>query len=254
MQQDLEELIITDTKILDITGINNNLHSMLPDDLQIIVRPSFLEKRTELIKLNWGNIKTGLIINFVVMPLVLFFFFGVYHIIATTVCFLFNCDYYSKEVVTVFLGFYALLITFYAVFTVWDLIEQKKTKAKWKSLKATHLGIFLDEISNFNNVVQNLGVIDELKEAGNPVEIKDRNQVIEGLKQIKVDLERALRTEKILRNNPNFKPEEFSIDLTLLKTAQFEEKTKAYAQLVNEAIGIGLRVQEEMKNLGNWKD
>lgn len=51
---------------------------------------------------------------------------------------------------------------------------------------------------------------------------------------------------------PDFKPEEFSIDLTFLRAVRFEEKAQTYAEFVNDAIEIGLRVQEEMKNLQSW--
>jgi len=52
--------------------------------------------------------------------------------------------------------------------------------------------------------------------------------------------------------NPDFKPEEFSIDLTFFRAVRFEEKAQTYAEFVNDAIEIGLRVQEEMKNLQSW--
>ncbi|NER02467.1 MAG: hypothetical protein F6K17_07420 [Okeania sp. SIO3C4] len=141
-----------------------------------------------------------------------------------------------------------------------SLFITKSAKRKWKqqvdSLQPTPLGALIDEAINYNKVVKrfikNVKVIDQLKEAGNPVEIKDRDKVIQAFRKIKSDLERALKTEKILRENPDFKPEEFSIDLTFLRAVKFEEKAQTYAEFVNDAIDIGLRVQEEMKNLQNW--
>ncbi|NEO53077.1 MAG: DMT family transporter [Okeania sp. SIO3B5] len=141
-----------------------------------------------------------------------------------------------------------------------SLFTTKSAKRKWKqwadSLQPTPLGTLIDEVYNYNKIVEqfikNVQVIDQLKAVGNPVEVKDRDQVIKAFRNIKSDLERAIKTEKILRENPDFKPEEFSIDLTFLRAVRFEEKAQTYAEFVNDAIEIGLRVQEEMKNLQNW--
>ncbi|MEM1170992.1 MAG: hypothetical protein AAGJ08_18400 [Cyanobacteria bacterium P01_H01_bin.35] len=133
---------------------------------------------------------------------------------------------------------------------------KRKCKQWADSLQPTPLGTLIDEVYNYNKVVErfikNVKVIDQLKAVGNPVEVKDRDKVIQAFRKIKSDLERAIKTEKILRENPDFKPEEFSIDLTFLRAVRFEEKAQTYAEFVNDAIGIGLRVQEEMKNLQNW--
>ncbi|NEP79046.1 MAG: hypothetical protein F6K39_13265 [Okeania sp. SIO3B3] len=133
---------------------------------------------------------------------------------------------------------------------------KRKCKQWVNSLQPTPLGTLIDEVYNYNKVVErfikNVKVIDQLKAVGNPVEVKDRDKVIQAFRKIKSDLERALKTEKILRENPDFKPEEFSIDLTFLRAVKFEEKAQTYAEFVNDAIEIGMRVQEEMKNLQNW--
>ncbi|NEN92533.1 MAG: hypothetical protein F6K48_27995 [Okeania sp. SIO3H1] len=91
----------------------------------------------------------------------------------------------------------------------------------------------IDEVYNYNKIVErfikNVQVIDQLKAVGNPVKVKDRTQVIQAFRKIKSDLERVLKTEKMLRENPDFKPEEFSIDLTFLRAVRFEEEAKTYA-------------------------
>lgn len=134
---------------------------------------------------------------------------------------------------------------------------KKRMSKQWAySLQPTPLGALIDEVINYNKVIErfikNVKVIDQLKAVGNPVEVKDRDPVIKAFRNIKSDLERAIKTEKILRENPDFKPEEFSIDLTFLRAVRFEEKAQTYAEFVNDAIEIGLRVQEEMKNLQSW--
>jgi len=121
------------------------------------------------------------------------------------------------------------------------------------TLRPTLLGSLLDEVDRYNQTVQELvshvNVIDELAKAGNPVGIKERGKIIGAFKNMRADLIRALKTEKIFRDNPNFNPERFSIDFMPFKTLEFDEQAKDCERLVNEAIEIGSRVQEEMKNL-----
>jgi hypothetical protein len=121
------------------------------------------------------------------------------------------------------------------------------------SLKPTLLGSLLDEVDRYNQTAQELvshiQVIDQLAKAGNPVTIKDRDKIIGAFKNMRSDLIRALKTEKIFRDNPDFNPERFSIDFMPFTTLEFDEQAKDYERLVNEAIEIGSRVQEEMKSL-----
>jgi hypothetical protein len=121
------------------------------------------------------------------------------------------------------------------------------------NLKPTLLGSLLDEVDRYNQTVQELAshiqVIEQLAKAGNPVSIKDKDKIISAFKNMRADLIRALKTEKIFRDNPNFNPEQFSIDFMPFKALEFDEQAKDYERLVNEAIEIGSRVQEEMKHL-----
>ena len=57
------------------------------------------------------------------------------------------------------------------------------------------------EVAKFNAVVENLEILEKLKKAGNKVDVSDRDKVIKALELMKEDLIRALKTEKILREN-----------------------------------------------------
>ena len=107
------------------------------------------------------------------------------------------------------------------------------------------------EIEKHNQIITNLYTLDQLEAVGNPVKINDRVKVIEALKITREGLVRALKTERILRENPNFKPEYFNIDLTSLQAEKTMVKAIEYAQLLDDAVQIGVSVQKEMRKLQN---
>ena len=107
------------------------------------------------------------------------------------------------------------------------------------------------DISKHNKLVADLDVLDQLQSVGNPVSVTDRKQVIKALQITKQDLIRALKTERILRDNPQFRPEYFSGDLTALKALEISDRVTEYGRLVNDALQIGVSVQEKMKH---WDD
>ena len=116
-------------------------------------------------------------------------------------------------------------------------------------LQPTRLGILLDEVDKYNRVVSHVSVMDQLAEVGHKG-IQDRERILDVLKSMREDLIRALQTDRILRENPGFKPELISSEaIPLLETLKLSENAKEAQQLVQEAIDIGLRVQQEMKSL-----
>lgn len=110
----------------------------------------------------------------------------------------------------------------------------------------TLLGL-LAEVKNYNTIVNNIRVLDQLRAVGNPVKLTDRDKVIKALVINRRDLVRALNTERILRENPDFNPEQFDVDLTALQALQVNEKSSEYSELLDTALKVGVRLQEEMK-------
>ncbi len=110
----------------------------------------------------------------------------------------------------------------------------------------TLLGL-LAEVKNYNTIVNNIRVLDQLRAVGNPVKLTDRDKVIKALVINRRDLVRALNTERILRENPDFNPEQFDVDLTALQALQVHEKSSEYSELLDTALKVGVRLQEEMK-------
>ncbi|MEH2234881.1 hypothetical protein [Nostoc sp.] len=129
-------------------------------------------------------------------------------------------------------------------------------KARNKIVKnnmTNSLQILLNEVNRYNTVIRVIDINDQIEEAGNPeVIIKEREGVIEALKLTKTDLVRALKTERILRENKSFllsNTELFVNNLATLTAMQVNEQATEHGRLLNEALQIALDVQHEMKKL-----
>jgi len=105
------------------------------------------------------------------------------------------------------------------------------------------------EVYGFNKVIKDINIIDELEAVGNSVSVSDRIKVIEALSLTSKDLVPALKTERILRENKDFNPELFAVDLTALRALQVSEQASEYGRLFNETLQIAVDVQEEMRKL-----
>ena len=82
--------------------------------------------------------------------------------------------------------------------------------------------------------------------------IKERESVLAALNLTKADLVRALKTERILRENKSFilsNTELFVNNLATLTAMQVNEQATEHGRLLNEALQIALDVQHEMKRL-----
>ncbi|NMG06795.1 hypothetical protein [Brasilonema sp. UFV-L1] len=129
-----------------------------------------------------------------------------------------------------------------------------KQRSRTVSQNITHsLKILLNDVDRYNSVIKAIDINDQIEAAGNPgVLLKERKKVVEALKLTKNDLIRALKTERILRENKRFiisKSELFADNLATLTAIQVSEQASEHGRLLNEALQIALDVQQEMKSL-----
>jgi hypothetical protein len=131
----------------------------------------------------------------------------------------------------------------------WWRNQQKNLKKNMTS----SLEILLKDVERYNSVIKAININDQIEDAGNAgVSIKEREKVIAALKLTRADLIRALRTERILRENKNFilsNTELFTNNLATLTAMQVTEQATEHGRLLNEALQIALDVQYEMKTL-----
>ncbi|BAY21818.1 hypothetical protein NIES2100_15760 [Calothrix sp. NIES-2100] len=119
-----------------------------------------------------------------------------------------------------------------------------KRKRKYKLIK-----LILQEIKQYNKLIEDIKVIDKLRAVGNEVNLNNREQVIEALSITRSDLIRALKTERILREHPNFKAENFQVNLNALNALKVSQKATEYANILDETLQIAVSVQQEMNKL-----
>jgi hypothetical protein len=129
-----------------------------------------------------------------------------------------------------------------------------KKRSKFLKVNMTHsLQILLNDVDRYNAIIKAIDINDQIEDAGNPgVSIRERQKVIEALKLTRNDLVRALKTEKILRENKNFiisNSDFFANNLATLTAMQVTEQATEHGRLLNEALQIALDVQHEMKRL-----
>lgn len=132
------------------------------------------------------------------------------------------------------------------------IIQYKEEYNKNNAMPLT-LAALIEEVKRYNQVVEelvyNINVIDQLEDVGEAVSIQDRDKVLEAFRSMKTDLIRALKVERILRENPRFKPELFSINFAPLQDLKLSQQVANCEQLVNDALQIGVKVQKTMRGI-----
>lgn len=128
----------------------------------------------------------------------------------------------------------------------------------WKirrSHQHKHLINLFDDVDRYNGIIKAIEINDQIEDAGNSqVKIGDRAKVIQALQLIRDDLVRALKTERILRENKKFvatNSELFATNLKTLSALQISDRVSEKSRLLNEALQVALGVQAEMKKLQN---
>lgn len=127
----------------------------------------------------------------------------------------------------------------------------------WRRNKLTALGGLLDDVDRYNAVIQAINIYDQIESTiSTKINLTDREKLVEALKITRDDLVHALRAERIMRENQKIiaaNPEFFSTNLQALQALQVTNQASEYGRLLNEALQIGVSVQEEMRKLQNQR-
>lgn len=117
----------------------------------------------------------------------------------------------------------------------------------------TALVALLDDVDRYHATLKAIDIGDRLEAAGGSSATSgDRQTLIKALQLTRNDLVRALKTERILRENKEFiatNPDVFANNLTAIQSLQISQKASEYGQFLNEALQIGISVQDEMRKL-----
>jgi len=115
----------------------------------------------------------------------------------------------------------------------------------------------LDEVDQYHEVIQAIDINDQLASSENTQSnISDRDRVIAALQLIREDLVRALKTERILRDNKKLlanNQDLFVNNLANLQALQVSSGAGEYAQLLNQSLQIAVDVQSQIRKLQSPK-
>jgi len=156
-----------------------------------------------------------------------------------------------------------LVVIFPRVYLVWIALHLTAIAGLifedlWKircSRQNKHLINLFDDVDRYNGIIRAIEINDKIEDAGNSgVKIGDRSKDIQALQLIRDDLVRALKTERIFRQNKKFvatNSELFATNLIALNALQISDRASEQGRLLNEALQVALGVQSEMKKLQN---
>ena len=235
MRDDLQGLEISQDELQKLTNLPVN------DQLLIITNP--LEKLAKLYiqKIKSSEGATVIFIGFATFVFGYLFFDIIIKVFLSWITI-------PSWIVLIILGLWVGGLTQAILYLIW------RSKSKVVKLNMTNsLQILLNDVERYNSVIRAIDINDQIEEAGNPeVLIKERENVLAALKLTKADLVRALKTERILRENKSFilsNTDLFVNNLATLTAMQVNEQATEHGRLLNEALQIALDVQHEMKRL-----
>jgi hypothetical protein len=214
VQPDLVGLEISKGELRRLTGFD-------PED---VVRPSIMKDREKLVGFLINELLTALALTPIIVGLI--YAFVILPIIGSSIT----------------LGIILLIVVPLAVLV---------GRSLWRRFTCPKaVSILLDEVEQYHNVVKAIDIHDQLTTDTNS--INDREQVIAALQLIREDLVRALKTERILRDNKKLlanNQELFVNNLTNIQALQVSTQASEYAQLLNQSLQIAVDVQAQIRKL-----
>jgi hypothetical protein len=105
------------------------------------------------------------------------------------------------------------------------------------------------EVDKCNKIISDIDVFDQLQDAGNLIKLESRESAIAALRMTRNDIVRALKTERILREHPDFHPDRFDIDLNAFEAIQINNRAKEYGRIFDATVQIAIDVQKAMTEL-----
>ncbi|MGC9502904.1 hypothetical protein [Baaleninema sp.] len=109
----------------------------------------------------------------------------------------------------------------------------------------------LEDVDRYHATLKAIDISDRLSDAP-PQDNPERQALLRALKLTRDDICRALKTERILRENRDFlanRPELFINNLTALKAIQTNHQAGEYARFLYDTLQIGIGIREEMEKL-----
>ncbi|OIP74914.1 MAG: hypothetical protein AUK48_08795 [Oscillatoriales cyanobacterium CG2_30_44_21] len=129
--------------------------------------------------------------------------------------------------------------------TQWRNYRNPEAKS---GISPTILRLF-KEVDKCNKVIRDINIFDQLQDAGNAIKLESRESAIAAIRITRNDIVRALKTERILRENPDFHPDRFNIDLNAFEAIQMNDRAQEYGRIFDTTMQIAIDVQKAMAEL-----
>ena len=115
------------------------------------------------------------------------------------------------------------------------------------------LTTLLNSVDKYHAVIKEIDISNQLEaDETTGMSLSDKTLVVEALQLTREDLVRAFKAERILRDNKDAiakNPDLFTNNLSALRAMQVSSQASEYGRMLNEALQIGLNVQQEMRKL-----
>lgn len=112
-----------------------------------------------------------------------------------------------------------------------------------------------DDVDRYNAIVKAIVIHDEIEATGTTkARLSNRDGIVEALQLIRDDLVRALTMERILKKHKKFissNAKLFASNLQEVNALLINDEASEHGRLLNEALEIAIRVENEMKRLQN---
>ena len=111
----------------------------------------------------------------------------------------------------------------------------------------------LDAVDRYHEVLEAVQVLDQLETVQRSIHSSQRGEILEALRLTRDNLVSGLMTEKILRDNRGLLARRSELvdaietNLITLRALEISAQATQYAQLLNEALEIGVSVQREIQ-------
>ncbi|WP_449417469.1 hypothetical protein [Phormidium nigroviride] len=239
MQQDLEELRITEKELEELSGVT--LSDVVMGNLYrtSVLRESLIgKKRRDRQQL------ASFIFNEILI-------FGLTLIISVPITLVIAKNTASVPDTQAFFQFLQLTLFLSILLSCgWNIYMWLKAKP------LAALANLADEVEKYNEVIKAVDIIDKLTAVGNlPLNLINRDDAIKALNVTRDSLICALRTERILRENQEFIGRRYELfvnienNLTALMAFDVNNQASEYGRLLNEALEIGMSVHKEVRKL-----
>ncbi len=106
----------------------------------------------------------------------------------------------------------------------------------------------IDDINSYNQAARTLNDQIKINNLNRQTDKIREERQIKVLQKAKAELIKALKTERIIRENPEFDPDAVASNLVPVGAISLNKTASSYSQDLAEAIAIGIKVEKAVKN------